>query len=128
MTRRVLRRRCIIREYDYLGVAREARELIAGEPLYDRVSFEPISQDQLEKQSLIMMLKGHDRWMRWAPHQYPIHTLELLKDYLYDRRYLGWTATWDQEGQMWIQSKRNTPRTRLGWGVFEKDLAPTELG
>ena len=122
MTHRLLRRRCIIREYDYQRVSREALDLFEGQPLYDRVSFEPISRDSLEKQSLLFLLKGQNSWNRFVPGRYPIHTLELFKDHLYDRKYLTWTATYDNEGQMWIQSRVNTPRTRLGWGVFEKDL------
>lgn len=122
MTYRLLRRRCIIREYDYQRVAREARELIEGEPLYDRVSFEPITRDGMEKQSLLLVLKNNDRWGDYVPSRYPINTLVLFRDYLYNTRYLTWTATYDNEGQMWIQSRRNTPCTRLGWGVFEKDL------
>ena len=122
MRHKLLRRRCIIREYDYVSVAREARELIAGQPLYDRVSFEPITRDSLEKQSLLLLLKDNHRWHDYVPSCYPINTLVLFRDYLYNSRYLTWTATYDQEGQMWIQSRVNTPRTRLGWGVFEKDL------
>jgi len=122
MRHKLLRRRCIIREYDFDRVRTEALALVGGDSLYDRVSFEPISRDSLEKQSVLLLLKGNKSWNNYVPNRYPIHTLELFKDYLYDRKYLGWTASYDNEGQMWVQSRVNTPRTRLGWGIFEKDL------
>lgn len=122
MKHKLLRRRCIIREYDYSKIAREALDIFEGQPLYDRVSFEPITRDALEKQALLCLLKGQDRWQRFSPTRYPIHTLELFKDYLYDTRYLGWTASYDELGCMCIQSRANAPRTQLGWAVFEKDL------
>jgi hypothetical protein len=122
MTHRLLRRRCIIREYDFDRVRTEALALVGGDSLYDRVSFEPISRDSLEKSKLWLMLKGDSKWPMYHPMKYPMHTLEMLKDYVYNKQYLKWTCTWDDQGQMWVQSRVNTPRTRLGWGIFEKDL------
>jgi len=46
-----------------------------------------------------------------------------LRDYLYDKRYYDWRVSIDDQGFICVQARKNTPKTRLGWGVFEKDLA-----
>ncbi len=38
------------------------------------------------------------------------------------QEYYQWKVSIDDEGYVCIQSRKNTPNTRLGWGVFEKDL------
>lgn len=119
---RLLRRRVIIRRYDYDLLYGRALGLFEGQTLYDRAEFTPLTRDSLEKQNLVLILKGQASWDRHLSTKYPIHLLTRFRDYLYDPAYLKWTCTWDTEGLMWIQSRRNTPRTELGWAVFEKDL------
>ena len=122
MTQRLLRRRCIIREYDLERVREQALSVSEGHSLYDRVEWSPLDRQSMEQEAVIRALRGSQGWERWMPTHYPIYALTALKDYLYDSRYIKWTVSYDSEGQMWVQSKTNTPRTRLGWAVFEKDL------
>lgn len=119
---RVLRRRVIIRKYDYDRMVKDALGVFEGTTLYDRAEFTPLNRDALEKQSLLLMLRDNPRWQHYKPTPYPIHLLARFSDYLYDQSYLKWTVQWDDRGSMWIQSRSNTPRTELGWAVFEKDL------
>jgi len=122
---RILRRRVIIRRYDYDRMVTEALGQFCGHTIYDRAYFEPLTRDMLEKQSLLQLLKGKDNWTKFQPTPYPMNMLSQFRDYLYDRKYLNWRAQWDDAGVMWIQSRKNTPRTELGWALFEKDLGKT---
>ena len=45
-----------------------------------------------------------------------------LKDYLYNERYVHWKVSVDEEGYICVQARNNTPKSRLGFAVFEKDL------
>jgi len=119
---RVLRRRVIIREYDYTRLERQALGLFFGHTLYDRANFTPLTRDSLEKAAVVLALKGDPKWHKFSPPLYPVHFLGLFKDFLYDQDYLKWTVTWDEQGSMWVQARKNTPRTRLGWAVLEKDM------
>jgi len=121
LRQRLLRRRVIIRQYDYHRLEQQALSLFEGDSLYDRCQFSPITKLDLEKQSVFLMLKSDSRWTNYRPTPYPIHLLERFKDYLYDTRYLKWTVTWDDVGYIWVQSRTNTPSSQLGWAVLEKD-------
>jgi hypothetical protein len=125
MKHRVLRRKVIIREYDFNKIKGEALgNHFDGAALYDRVSWVPINQDTLEKLKLQEILKGKTGPLTLAnlDLKMPALLIAQLKDYLYDKRYYDWRVTTDEEGFLCVQSRTNTPRTRLGWGVFEKDL------
>lgn len=127
MKQRILKRKVIIREYDFNKVRDQALAVgfyVDDHALYDRVSWTPINQDNLEKLKLQEILKGKSG---------PLTTIDLdlkmpallvaqLKDYLYNEKYYHWNVSIDNEGYICIQSRKNTPKTRLGWGVFEKDL------
>lgn len=127
MTKRTLRRKVIIREYDFNKI----RDQALGEgyyaddtALYDRVSWTPINQETLEQLKIIEILKGKSSkisTIEWDLKM-PAVLVAQLKDYLYSEQYYRWKVTVDEQGYLCVQSRKNAPKTRLGWGVFEKDL------
>ncbi len=127
--KRVLKRRVIIREYDYKKV--EAQVLAPlntmglTETLYDRVSFMPLNQEALEKLKVMEILKGK-KSSPLLETEYdltrPASLVYDLKDYLYDERYYTWRVFTDADGYLCVRSRANTPASRLGWATFEKDL------
>jgi len=127
MALRTLRRKVIIREYDFNKVAQEATGVHHdGQSLYDRVSFLPLNEENLEKLKVVEILQGKEHTVLlksdWN-NNVPAMMLYQLRDYLYDKRYYDWRVTIDDQGFICVQARKNTPKTRLGWGVFEKDLA-----
>lgn len=124
MKTRTLRRKVIIREYDFEKVKEQAIGpigFIVDMRLYDRAEFTPLKLDEMEKLHLVNVLKGKDIRM-YESLTFPSVLLLKLKDYLYNEKYIEWNPEYDEDGYVWIQARKNTPRTRLGWGVFEKDL------
>ena len=126
MAIRKLKRQVIIREYDYNKILDQATGLYYdGKALYDRVSFLPLDEHNLEKVRLVDILKGKQETAliqtEWN-HNVPAMMLYHLRDYLYDERYYNWTVSIDDDGYICVQSRKNTPKTRIGWGIFEKDL------
>ena len=120
MAVRTLKRKVIIREYDYEKVSKQAVAL----SLYDRVSFLPLNQSNLEQIKMIEILKGKENPLsesRWN-FSMPGVLLYDLRDYLYSDKYYNWKASIDEEGYLCVQARKNTPKGRIGWGVFEKDL------
>jgi hypothetical protein len=129
MAIRILRRKVIIREYDYRKVYTEALLPLScmgiKDTLYDRAEFTPLNYEALEKLKLVEILKGK----QYSPlvksewnNGIPAMLLFDLKDYLYDIRYYDWEVTVDEDGYLCVQARKNTPKTRLGWAVFEKDI------
>ncbi len=129
MAIRTLRRRVIIREYDYKKVEEQALAPLSTmgiiETLYDRVSFMPLDQTALEKLKMLDILKGKKSTpileTKWDLKM-PALLLWDLKDYLYNDRYCHWRVSTDEEGFMCVQARANTPKSRLGWAECEKDL------
>lgn len=126
MAVRTLKRKVIIREYDYKKVAEQATGLhYDGMALYDRVSFIPLDQGGLEKIKLLEILQGKEHTplikSEWNDN-IPAMLLYHLKDYLYDDRYYNWNVTIDDQGCICVQARKNTPKSRIGYGIFEKDL------
>lgn len=128
MAIRTLRRKVIIREYDFNKVKEQAFTplICMGIPdtLYDRASFLPLSQDNLEKLKVVEILKGKSsnlKDIRWESTM-PSRLVAQFKDYLYNTRYYDWRVTIDEEGYICVQARKNTPKSRLGWGIFEKDV------
>ena len=124
---RTLKRKVIIREYDFNKL--KERALLVGAfcddvALYDRASFVPLNQTNLEKIKLQEILRGKTSPIADANWNLSIPAILLfhLKDYLYNEKYYDWNVTIDEEGYICVQSRKNTPKTRIGWGVFEKDL------
>ncbi len=128
MAIRTLRRKVIIREYDFNRVRDQAFAPLAMmgvlDSLYDRVEFTPISQENLEKLKVIEILKGKTTKLSEVELDLkrPAILVAQLRDYLYDAKYYRWNVTVDEEGYVCVQARKNTPKTRLGWAVFEKDL------
>lgn len=125
MAIRTLRRRVIIREYDYKKVCGQAFALIGiHDSLYDRAEFTPLNREALEKLKIVEILKGKTSPLSEMEFDKPIPAILLynLKDFLYDKRYVDWSVTEDEDGYLCVQSRKNTPKTRLGMAVFEKDL------
>jgi hypothetical protein len=128
MSTRTLRRKVIIREYDYERVKRQAFAPLAmmglTETLYDRSSFIPLDQDALEKLKLQEILKGKNTPLTESDLNLKIPALFLrqLKDYLYNDKYGLWHVTIDEDGYICVQARKNTPKSRIGWAVFEKDI------
>jgi len=127
MALRTLRRKVIIREYNFNKVAQEATGVHHdGQSLYDRVSFLPLNEENLEKLKVVEILQGKEHTVLlksdWN-NNVPAMMLYQLRDYLYDKRYYDWRVSIDDQGFICVQARKNTPKTRLGWGVFEKDLA-----
>ena len=120
MRTRILRRKVIIREDDYNKVYSQALET----SLYDRGHFIPLNEDNLEKLKLIDLLKGKSTPITELVYDLsmPAVLLYHLKDNLYDQRYYDWNASVDEEGIVCVQARKNTPKSRIGWAVFEKDL------
>lgn len=124
---KVLKRKVIIREYDYNKLVSSALFPIKSHNytvLYDRASFLPLNQESLEKLKVAEILKG-----KYSPItevnlnlKNPELLLYNLKDYLYNQKYLEWKLDFDQEGYICVQSRKNVPKSRIGWAVFEKDL------
>ena len=82
-------------------------------------------KENLEKLKIVEILQGkeHTSLLKsdWNDNV-PAMMLYQLRDYLYDKRYYDWLVTIDGQGFICVQARKNTPNTRLGWGVFEKDL------
>jgi hypothetical protein len=124
MRTRTLKRKVIIREYDFNRVRDEAFSIVMGMgTLYDRAEFTPLNEDNLEKLKLVDMLKGKQTQLSNTTLnlQFPAMTLYQLKDYLYNEKYYNWNVTIDEDGYLCVQARKNTPKSRIGWGVFEKD-------
>lgn len=123
MSNRILRRKVIIREYDYNKVRGEAIGdigFLKWGSLYDRAEFTPLTLEGLEQANVVDILKGKEK--KYKALQHPNLMLHYLRDHLYNEKYADWNIEYDEDGQLWIQARKNTPRTRLGWGIFEKDL------
>ena len=128
MAVRTLRRKVIIREYDFNKVRDRAFAPLACmgilDTLYDRAEFIPLNQDNLEKLKVHEILRGKSSTLkdiRWE-NTMPSRLVAQFKDYLYNVRYYDWQVTIDEEGFICVQARKNTPKSRLGWGIFEKDL------
>ncbi len=128
MAIRILRRKVIIREYDFNKVRYQAFAPLAYmgilDSLYDRASFLPLNQDNLEKLKVEEILRGKTALLKSVDCdlKMPAVLVAQLKDYLYNSQYYHWKITVDDEGYLCVQARKNTPKSRLGWGIFEKDL------
>jgi hypothetical protein len=121
-----LRRRIIIRQYDYTDMVKRAIPT-----WYHTSSFEPITLKELEQEYLLALLSEKKSQMLLAPsrycppneqyYQYPQSYLWQMQNFLYDKNYVKWFSEYDEDGYMWIQARKNTPKTLLGWATFEYD-------
>lgn len=121
MATRILKRKVLIREYDFKKVKAQAFAAVGLTSLYDRASFAPVTLNELERLQIIEVLKGkYDT--TWKDLEHPSIALYNMRDHLYDNRYFDWRVTFDDEGYLCVQARKNTPLSRIGWGIFEKDL------
>ena len=75
-----------------------------------------------KKENLLKLMKEPDRSNPFKPTEIPALFLFNIKGYLYNEKYIEWNAEYDEDVYIWVQARKNTPRSRLGWGYFEKDL------
>lgn len=126
MDKKLLRRKVIIREYDFERVRAQAFAPLAFmgvfDTLYDRAEFTPFTRDMISQDYLLMILGDKTKKSLAKPNQHPANWLFDMKDHLYSDRYIQYHPEFDEDGYLWVQSRKNTPRSRLGWAVFEKDL------
>lgn len=124
MAIRTIKRRIIIREYDFERVKREAFLPIGLGSLYDRAHITFLNQDGLEKIRLEQILRGKTGPLTQMETEItkPHIILYGLRDFLYNSKYLDWRVTTDEEGYICVQARKNTPKSRLGYAVFEKDV------
>ncbi len=111
-----LRRRILIRQYDFHRIQNRAQQV------YDSVSFEPITLKEIEHEHLFRVLNGTKLpEPMYGEYHYPRNYLYAMQNYLYDKNYVDWFSNYDDDGYMYIQSKRNAPESMLGWATFEYD-------
>lgn len=127
MENKILRRKIIIREYDFNKVKTKALgHKDRYGTLYDRATFVPLTKDGLEKEYMIYLLKRDETSKtspmdEWKPTDYPSTFLWHMRKRLYDEDYARWNIRFDDEGYILIRYNKITPETRLGWGTFELD-------
>lgn len=110
-----LRRKCIIRHYDFVKLVQQYVP-----DLYHAAEFVPFTLRELEQERLLLVLKDTDQTrLHVEDLEYPRNYLQAMHDYLYHEKYIDWFSDYDEAGYMWIQSRANTPRSLLGWGIFE---------
>lgn len=122
MAIRTLRRKVIIREYDFEKVKYQAFNPIGCVTLYDRAEFNPFTKDTLSRDYLMKVLGDKTKNNLARPDQHPANWLYDMKDFLYSDKYINYHPEYGEDGYIWVQARKNTPKTRLGWAVFEKDL------
>lgn len=125
MALRTLRRKVIIREYDFDKIKSYA--LSTGKyqdeyTLYDRADFVPFTKQSLEQEYMMKLLGDKTKKGFAKPAEYPANWLYEMRDYLYNEKYVQYHPEYDDDGYIYLQARNNTPRTRIGWGIFEKDL------
>jgi hypothetical protein len=127
---KLLRRKIIIREYDFNKVRTKATAKVDRyETLYDRATFTPITKDDLEKEYLIFLLtkdegvgKTKNPMDHWKPTEFPNSYLWHISKKLYNEDYARWESRFDENGYLVVRHSKGKPETKLGWGVFEKEL------
>jgi predicted acetyltransferase len=114
--KRLLRRRVIIRDYDFVLLKPSA------EKLYDRVWFEPVTVKELEQDMLVSLLKNPERdsYLYSDPLA---NVLQMIKIHLYNKDYYKWNCKETEEGyiQVYYRSTAKNANSILGWAYFEKD-------
>ena len=113
---KLLRRKILMREYDY------NKRLDQSNALYHRVMFEPVTADDLEKLHLIHILKhGSVKKSYFSRDEAAKLLLWKVKDYLFTDKYISWVLPEYEDGFIWTQARKSTPKTRLGWAIYEMD-------
>lgn len=112
----------LIREYDYLKIISNdwGGIVFDGMMLYNRSSFDPLTRAAIEKEIIWEKLTSSSKKI-WQHHDSVHKILDGMKDWLYNARYADWKVSWDDDDYLCVQARSNTPRSRLGWAVFEYD-------
>lgn len=121
MRNKTLKRRVIIRECDYEKIAPQ----IVRDKLYDSLEFVPLTLKEMEHENIIFLLKNPEKMdkLPWPVSSINNINLWRLEHLCYNKQYTRWRVTVDYpDGQVWVQSRINVDPSRLGWGVFEKDI------
>lgn len=125
---KILKRKVVIREYDYNRII---QRYIPS--LYTRAIFVPFTLKDLEQECMLRVLSTSletvekINYRASYNYEYPGPLLWDLRDRLYNEQYAKWFSEYDDTGCIWIQSKKNVPRSRLGWATFEYDYNLTAL-
>lgn len=119
---RTLKRRVLIREYDYVRMVKRAVPLH-----YDTASFESITRESIEKEKIWNELKGRSTNM-WLYYNRNINQiLDGMKDWTYNPQYIRWKKLWNEQGVLCVQSRSNHPPSELGWATFTVDYDTNPL-
>lgn len=121
MRNKTLRRRIIMREYDYEYIIPE----IIKNDLYDRADFIPLTLNEMKNENLMFRIKNPEKGEQepWPITNINHISLWHLQHLCYNKQYTKWKMTVDYpDGQVWLQSRSNVNPSRLGWGWFEKDI------
>ena len=126
MAIRTLKRKVIIREYDFEKVKDQAFAPLfmmgLTETLYDRAEFTPFTRDTIGQDYLMKILGDKTKKNFARPNQHPANWLFDMKDFLYNEKYIDYHPEYGEDGFIYVQARKNTPRSKLGWAIFEKDL------
>ena len=112
-----LRRRTIIRQSDF------AKKILAHIPvLYNSAEFVPILTQDLERDHMFKILSQHPS-LEHSPLRVDFTSTHSIlyhyRDFLYNPRYKEWHAEIDNDGHIWIQSRKNVEPSILGWATAE---------
>lgn len=119
---RLLRRRVLIKASDFPKLRRAAlsKNFDKG-GLYDTAVFIPVNQHELGKEYTLKALHGQVN----APekHYTQLHRyLEAVKIHLYSMNYLNYKIVLDDNGYVYLQYRKNTEPSALGWAILEKRI------
>ena len=115
-----IRRRVLIREYDYQKMITNSYGGIVydGMMLYNKSEFEPLTKTRIEQEQTWATLASKRQVWQYAGRGVS-HIFYGMKDYLYNPRYMEWKSTWDEDEYLCVQARVNTPKSRIGWATFE---------
>lgn len=112
---KILRREVIVREYDF-----NQRLATAVPLLYDSAEFVPITEQEIKNYALVDILKNPLKAKQDREPEHPWSWLVRKKDRCYRNDYYKFIRDIDENGYIWIQYKKNAPRSRLGWATLIK--------
>lgn len=123
---KVLRRRVLIKASDFPKLRRNAlsKNFDKG-GLYDTATFLPVNQHELGKEYTLKALTGKVD----VPEKYytNLHRyLKVLETYLYNKNYLNYKIVLDDNGFVYLQYRKNTEPSILGWAILEKKFYKNE--
>lgn len=113
---KILRRRVLAREYDFDKYLRPAVPT-----LYDAAEFEPVTVRDLEHLYLIDRIKKPNAKPHWQrPNTLPSGFLFDHKTRSYRVDYFEHVVDVDGDDFIWVQYRKNTPQSRIGWATLIK--------